>query len=49
MGDIIKNLPGTFQQQEDHLDSYQDELVLPKDLRVSAPRTEKSLKKTNKP
>jgi len=28
-------LPETFQQLEDHLDSYQDELVLPKDLRIS--------------
>lgn len=26
------NLPETFQQPEDHLGSYQDELVLPKRL-----------------
>ena len=42
MGDNIKNLPETFQQQEDHLDSYQDELVLPTDLRFSHPSTEKT-------
>lgn len=46
---IIKNLPETFQQLEDHLDFYQDELVLPKELKSqSSKNSEKSLKKESK-